>query len=60
MGMLLHSCAEACEPIELPFGEMSGVGPGIHVLDGDHVPQGEGVDFRSFAPLIQWFQWRIL
>jgi len=26
----------------MPFGVVSGVGPGIHELDGVHVPQGEG------------------
>jgi len=41
------------EPIELSFGAVSGVGPGIHVLDGVHVPQKEGAilgDFSAFAP----------
>ena len=28
--------------IELSFGVVSGVGPGIHVLDGSPVPQREG------------------
>jgi len=45
MGTLLHSCTELCEPIELLFGVVSGVGPSIYVLDGVHVPQVEGVDF---------------
>ena len=31
---LLHSCAEVCEPIELSFGVVSGVGGWIAVLDG--------------------------
>jgi len=35
MGTLLRSCAEVCEPIELLFRKVSGVTPGIHVLDGD-------------------------
>jgi len=26
----------------MPFGVMSRVGPGIHVLDEVHVPEGEG------------------
>ena len=42
MGPLLRSCAEVREPIELSFGVVSGVHPGIDVLDGVHVPQGEG------------------
>jgi len=31
----LHSCVEVHEPIELLFGLVNGVGPDIHVLDGD-------------------------
>ena len=42
MGPLLHSCAKDCEPIELSFGMVSGVGPGIDVRNGVHVPQGKG------------------
>jgi len=42
MGTLLRSCVEVRTAIELSFGVVSGVGPGIHVLDGSHVPQGEG------------------
>jgi len=42
----MHSCAEVCEPIELLFGEVSGVGRGMCVLDGVHVPQGEGQFWR--------------
>jgi len=34
MGTSLHSCVEVLEPIELSFGVVSGVGPGILVLDG--------------------------
>jgi len=41
MGTLLGSCAEVREPIELSIGMVSGVGRGIDVLDGVHVPQGE-------------------
>ena len=45
MGTLLRNCAEVREPIQLSFGVVSGLGPGIDVLDGVHVPQGEGADF---------------
>jgi len=52
---LLHSCAEMREPIELSFAVVSAVGPGIDVLDGVDVLQGEG-GFgglsRSFPPFI--------
>jgi len=43
MGTLLHSCA-----IELPFGAVSRVGPGIGVLDGVHVLEGEGEVLGEF------------
>jgi len=43
MGPLLRSCAEVRTAIELAFWVVSGVGPGIDVLDGVHVSQGEGV-----------------
>ena len=44
-GPLLHSCVEMREPIELLFGVVSWVGPGIGVWNGVHVAQGDGVDF---------------
>jgi len=34
MGTLLRRCVEVRIAIELSFGVVSGVGPGIHVLDG--------------------------
>jgi len=34
MGTLLHRCVEVRKAIELSFGMMSRVGPGIHVLNG--------------------------
>jgi len=34
MGTLLHRCVEVHKAIELSFGVVSGVGPGIHVLHG--------------------------
>jgi len=39
MGTLLHSCAEVLEPIELSFGVVCGVGPGIGLLHGFDVLQ---------------------
>jgi len=47
MGTLLHSCVEVHEPIKQLFGVVSGIGRGIGVLDGVHVPQGKG-GFRGF------------
>jgi len=49
MGSLLRSCAEVREPIELSFGVVSGVGPGLHVLDGVHVPPKERRCFEAFS-----------
>ena len=40
-GTLSRSCAEVCAAIELSFGVVSEVTPGIHVLHGVHVPQKE-------------------
>jgi len=33
----------------MPFGVVSGVGSGIGVLDGVHVPQGEGEVFLPIS-----------
>ena len=43
-GTLLRRCVEVRTVIKLSFGVVSGVGPGIHVLDGSSraCPQGEG------------------
>jgi len=49
---------EVCEPIELSFGVVSGVGPGIDELDGGPCAQGEGAVsgiFRHLHPhLFEW------
>ena len=47
-----YSCAEVREPIELSFGLVSGVGLGICVVDGVHVPQREGRFREIFAALV--------
>jgi len=49
MGTLLRSCAEMHEPIELSFGVVSVVSPGIRVLDGVDVLQGERGFLGGFA-----------
>jgi len=54
MGPLLRSGMVMCEPIELSFGVVSGVGPGM----GVNVLQGEGGDFGEF--LSYWFGWCIV
>ena len=58
MGTLLHSCVEMREPIELSFGVVSGVGPGIDVLDGgQRASRGRAVSgiFRHLRP--HRFEW---
>jgi len=55
MGNLWRNCAKVCDPVELSFGMVSAVGPGIGVLDGVHVPQGEREVLRLFLP--HWFEW---
>jgi len=49
MGPLLRSCVVVCELIELSFGVVSGVGTGIDVLDGVHVPEGKGLFLGFFV-----------
>jgi len=55
-GNLLRSCVEVRAAIELSFGAVSGVGPGIYVLDGGPSASREMgclVDFSAFAsPLV--------
>jgi len=38
----LVSRAKTAEPIEMPFGLRSRVGPGNHVLEGVQLPLGKG------------------
>jgi len=58
MGTLLLSCVEMREPIELLLGELSGVGLGIHVIDGgSRASMGRGGFWGRLPPLAQWFQW---
>ena len=50
MGHLLHSYVEVHEPIELSFGVVSGVVPGIDVQNGVHMLYGERMDFSVICP----------
>ena len=61
MGTLLHRCVEVRTAIELSFGVVSGVGQGIHVLDGNpRASRGGSVSgmvsgiFRHLG--MHWFQ----
>jgi len=46
MGTLLHRCAKVCQLIEMLFAVVSGIIGGMGILDGVHMPQGEGVLVR--------------
>jgi len=59
MGNLLRRCVEVRTAIELSFGVVNGVGPGIHVLDGSpRASRGRGCfwhgfrQFRNFGPIV--------
>ena len=50
---LLHSCVEVREPIELSYGVVSVVSPGIGVLDRGRRVGRRGGDFGGiFSPVI--------
>jgi len=49
MGNLMRRCVEVRAAIELLFGVVSGVGPGIHVLDGSpRASRGSGCFWHGF------------
>ena len=49
MGTLLRRCVEVCRAVELWFGMVSGVGPGIHMLDGSpRASRGRGCFWHGF------------
>ena len=43
----LVSPAKTAEPIEMPFGLRTWLGPKDHVLDGVQIPPWEGANFRG-------------
>jgi len=52
MGTMLRRCVEVCRAIELSCGVVSGVGPGIHVLDGSpRASMGRAVSAMVFGVL---------
>jgi len=56
MGTLLRRCVEMRRAIELSCGVVSGVGSGIHVLDGVHVPQGEEAVSGVVSGIVRHFR----
>jgi len=51
MGTSLHRCVKVCRAIELSCGVVSGVGPGIHVLDGGpRASRGQVCFWHGFRP----------
>jgi len=62
MGILLRRCVKVRKAIELSFGVVSGVGPGIYVLDGSpRASRGRVCFWHGFWPnsnfrvnAIQW------
>jgi len=49
MGTSLCRCVEVSTAIELSFGVVSGVGPGIHMLDGSpRASRGRGCFWHGF------------
>jgi len=63
MGTLLHRRVEVRKAIELSFGVVSGVGLGIHVLDGSpRASTGRGCFWHGFLHLATFSSmatWRI-
>ena len=57
MGTLLRRCVEVRTgtAIELSLGMVSGVGPGIHVLDGSPRASGEGAVSGMVSGIFQKF-----
>jgi len=56
-GNLLHSCVKVRESTELSFGVVSGIGRGMGILEGVHVPQGEGG--WVFFPIVLGREWAL-
>jgi len=52
VGTLWNSCAKLRESMEMPFVVVTGVVSGIGVLDGIHMPQGEGEVSGISVPLV--------
>jgi len=56
MGNLFRRCVKVRIKIELSFGVVSGVGPGIHVLDGSpRASKGKGLLLTWFAAFLKKF-----
>ena len=56
MGTLWRSCEKVREAIKLSFGVVSGIGPGIGVLDKSMCPMEKGVKgFNFFSGALGFF-----
>ena len=53
-GCGMCSCVKVCEMIKLPFEAVSGVDQEVGILDGVHIPQGEGRFGGFYRPLFKW------
>jgi len=47
------NCAKAAEPIDMPFGFWTRMGPSNHVLDGGPDPHGKGQFWWIGAPIVK-------
>jgi len=56
MGTLLRRCVEVRRAIELSFGVVSGVSPGIHVLDGSPHASREGAVSGVVSGIVRHFR----
>jgi len=58
VGTLLCSCVKVREAINLLFGEVSGVGRRVRILDGVFIWQGDEVVYFLGGRFSHWFEWR--
>ena len=55
LSVTLVSPAKTTEPIKMPFGLRTSVGPGNHVLDGVQIPPWEGTILRGKGrPIVKY------
>jgi len=54
LSVTLVSPAKTAEPIEMPFGLRTQVGPGNHALDGVQIPMGRGTFEEEGRPIVKY------